>query len=83
MFYDSASIILKHFNIIKYFFQQLAEKQDIIGKLQREKDLAASHKSDTQKVGSSKQTSIMKTENKGDSFSPTQEVSRVILMQNA
>lgn len=51
--------------------QQLAEKQDIIVK------------SDTQNVGHSKQTSIVKTENKGDSFSPTQEVSRVILMQNA
>ncbi len=51
--------------------QQLAEKQDIIVK------------SDTQKVDSSKQTSILKTENKGDTFSPTQEVSRVILMQNA
>lgn len=63
--------------------QQLAEKQDTTVKLQREKDLAASHKSDTQKVGSSKQTSNVKTENKGNSFSPTQEVSRVILMQNA
>uniref|UniRef100_A0A673KRR5 Kinesin-like protein KIF20B n=1 Tax=Sinocyclocheilus rhinocerous TaxID=307959 RepID=A0A673KRR5_9TELE len=52
---------------------QLAEKQDTIVKLQREKDLAASHKSDTQKVGSSKQTSNVKTENKGDSFSPAQE----------
>ncbi len=51
--------------------QQLAEKQDIIVK------------SDTQKVDSSKQSSILKTENKGDTFSPTQEVSRVILMQNA
>uniref|UniRef100_A0A8C1PBK2 Kinesin family member 20Bb n=1 Tax=Cyprinus carpio TaxID=7962 RepID=A0A8C1PBK2_CYPCA len=53
--------------------QQLAEKQDTTVKLQREKDLAASHKSDTQKVGSSKQTSNVKTENKGNSFSPTQE----------
>ncbi|XP_016126109.1 kinesin-like protein KIF20B [Sinocyclocheilus grahami] len=53
--------------------QQLAEKQDTIVKLQREKDLAASHKSDTQNVGSSKQTSNVKTENKGDSFSPAQE----------
>uniref|UniRef100_A0A672LUY9 Kinesin-like protein KIF20B n=1 Tax=Sinocyclocheilus grahami TaxID=75366 RepID=A0A672LUY9_SINGR len=52
---------------------QLAEKQDTIVKLQREKDLAASHKSDTQNVGSSKQTSNVKTENKGDSFSPAQE----------
>ncbi|XP_058649058.1 kinesin-like protein KIF20B isoform X1 [Onychostoma macrolepis] len=51
--------------------QQLAKKQDTIGKLQREKDLAA------QKVGSSKQTSTVKTKNKGNSFSPTQEVAEL------
>ncbi|XP_026132496.1 kinesin-like protein KIF20B isoform X1 [Carassius auratus] len=56
--------ILKH---------QLAEKKDTTVNLQRGKDLAASHKSDTQRVGSSKQTSNVKTENKGDPFSPTQE----------
>lgn len=61
--------------------QQLAEKQDTVVKLPRENgDLAASA---TQKVDSPKQTSNMKTKNEGDSFSPTQEVSKVILMQNA
>lgn len=61
--------------------QQLADKQDTIVKLPREKgDLAPSA---TQKVDSPKQTSNVKTKNLGDSFSPTQEVSKVILMQNA
>lgn len=54
--------------------QQLAEKQDTIVKLPA---------SATQKVDSPKQTSNVKTKNEGDSFSPTQEVSKVILMQNA
>lgn len=53
-------------------------------KLQREKDdLAVSCKAVTQKVDRPKQTSKVKTENEGNSFSQTQEVSRVILMQNA
>ncbi|ROL48440.1 Kinesin-like protein KIF20B [Anabarilius grahami] len=52
--------------------QQLADKQDTIVKLPREKgDLAASA---TQKVDSPKQTSNVKTKNEGNSFSPTQEV---------
>lgn len=53
---------------------QLAEKQDTIVKLQREKgDFAASLKSSNQKIDRPKQTSNVKTKNEGDSFSPTQE----------
>jgi len=63
---------------------QLAEKQDTIVKLQREKgDFAATFKSGSQKIDRPKQTSNVKTKNEGDSFSLTQEVSRLILMQNA
>ncbi|XP_051523488.1 kinesin-like protein KIF20B isoform X1 [Myxocyprinus asiaticus] len=52
--------------------QQLAEKQESILKLQREKDdLAATLKSESQKDNS---PSNVKTENEGDSFCPTQEV---------
>ncbi|XP_042623356.1 kinesin-like protein KIF20B isoform X3 [Cyprinus carpio] len=55
--------------------QQLAEKQDTTVKLQREKDdLAVSCKAVTQKVDRPKQTSKVKTENEGNSFSQTQEV---------
>lgn len=58
---------------------QLAEKQDTIVKLQKEKgDFAA-----TQKIDRPKQTSNVKTKKEGDLFSPTQEVSRMILMQNS
>ncbi|XP_016431625.1 kinesin-like protein KIF20B [Sinocyclocheilus rhinocerous] len=51
--------------------QQLAEKQDTIVKLQREKDdLSVSCKAVTQKVDHPKQTSKVKTENEGNYFTP-------------
>uniref|UniRef100_A0A671QQ63 Kinesin family member 20Bb n=1 Tax=Sinocyclocheilus anshuiensis TaxID=1608454 RepID=A0A671QQ63_9TELE len=51
--------------------KQLAEKQDTIVKLQREKDdLSVSCKAVTQKVDHPKQTSKVKTENEGNYFTP-------------
>uniref|UniRef100_A0A9J8BBI0 Kinesin family member 20Bb n=1 Tax=Cyprinus carpio carpio TaxID=630221 RepID=A0A9J8BBI0_CYPCA len=62
--------------------KQLAEKQDTTVKLQREKDdLAVSCKAVTQKVDRPKQTSKVKTENEGNSFSQTQE--QVAVLDNS
>lgn len=60
--------------------QQLAEKQDAISKLQKEKDdLAASLESENQNNNHSEQASDVKS-NEDDNLNPTQEVSMVILI---